>query len=306
MALVKLFASGKHKTAHPKKEWSNEDVEAVFSATLRSSGSDIPFVSGHPKNNLPTIGWLKKEGVKLISEGDKKLIVFDEAYADFSSESIEWLRSKRRDKISIRIGTDKAIEHIGFVDEAAVEELNSANFSKEDGVEYAVEDGSHIVGELDNSLIAKIKGAFGMKKLEDIEFSKVNDEKMEELNTLKEQYDALLGQNKQLLKELSTFREATFEKERDEKIESIIKDGEAKGKITDKNKEAVRKIAINLFPPNADFSSGKDALLELVNLIDSMPVVKIEEDVATFESAKKDGSETDNRTAVTNEILSRI
>lgn len=138
---VRLFTSGTHKSVNGTLSFSNEDVEKILSGTQQSALEQIPFVLGHPKNNLPIVGWLPKSKIAVYAEGDKVSLGFDRSDAELSDESLKVIRDLGSNKISVRI-ENGAIRHIGLVSKAAVEENNAQNFSQADlsGIFHTSED----------------------------------------------------------------------------------------------------------------------------------------------------------------------
>ena len=125
MRKIRLFTSGTHNG----DTFSNDDIKEIFALT--QAGIDkIPVVLGHPKNDLPVVGWVNKNKILLYQEGDKYSIGFERKDAEFSEEAISAIKELKRDKISVRL-TDMAITHIGLVKKAAVAENNDQTFSDE-------------------------------------------------------------------------------------------------------------------------------------------------------------------------------
>jgi hypothetical protein len=109
--------------------FSNDDVNQIHTKTQGAGLEQIPFVLGHPKNNLPIVGWLPKAKIGIYTEGDKVSLGFDRSDAELSDESLKIIRDLGSNKISVRI-ENGLIRHIGLVTKAAVEENNAQNFSQ--------------------------------------------------------------------------------------------------------------------------------------------------------------------------------
>ena len=131
MPYVRLFTSGTHSSVNGKLSFSNEDVQKILDGTQSKDFEAIPFVLGHPKNNLPIVGWLPKSKIKIYTEGDKVSLGFERDDAELSDESMKVIRDLGSNKISVRL-EDGGIRHIGLVTKAAVEENNAQNFSQSD------------------------------------------------------------------------------------------------------------------------------------------------------------------------------
>lgn len=123
--MIRLFTSGTHNGLN----FSNAEISDIATKTRRQGADRIPFVLGHPKNDLPIVGFLPKEAVILYHENDKMSIGFDRAQGDFSEESLDMLRKIGNNKISVRL-VDGVIKHIGLVEKAAVAENNQQDFAE--------------------------------------------------------------------------------------------------------------------------------------------------------------------------------
>jgi hypothetical protein len=196
---IRLFTSGTHKSVNGTLSFSNEDVEKILSGTQQSALEQIPFVLGHPKNNLPIVGWLPKSKIAVYTEGDKVSLGFDRSDAELSDESLKVIRDLGSNKISVRI-ENGAIRHIGLVSKAAVEENNAQNFSQADlsGIFHTSED-----------ILEKQQSDFS-KFLDDFKsFFKPNsnmaDEKKEPVQNA--DLSALIEQNKKLAENLAALQQ---------------------------------------------------------------------------------------------------
>jgi hypothetical protein len=125
---IRLFTSGTHKNSIGVLNFSNDDIERIYTQTSTAGLEQIPFVLGHPKNNLPIVGWLPRTAIQKYSEGDKVSLGFSRDAAELSAESMDVIRKYGSNKISVRI-ENGAIRHIGLVEKAAVSENNAQNFS---------------------------------------------------------------------------------------------------------------------------------------------------------------------------------
>lgn len=127
MKRIRLFTSGKHNGL----DFSNENIKSIAAKTASKAPDKIPIVLGHPKNDLPVVGWLPKTFIQQFAEGEKLSLGFERANADFSEPALAAIKAAKADKISIRL-TDGVITHIGLVEKAAVEENNSQEFETGD------------------------------------------------------------------------------------------------------------------------------------------------------------------------------
>ncbi len=195
---IRLFTSGTHQSMNGVLTFSNEQVEKILDGTNKADLEQIPFVLGHPKNNLPIVGWLPKTAIKKYTEGDKVSLGFERSEADLSDESLAVIRDLGSNKISVRI-QDGAIRHIGLVKKAAVEENNAQNFSQADmsGIFHTGED-----------ILEKQPSDFS-KLLNDIKsIFKSNSNMAEEKKPAPANADmaALLEQNKELAATVKTLQ----------------------------------------------------------------------------------------------------
>lgn len=126
MPFTRLFTAGTHKNL----TYTNEDIARIC-ARSKEPAQKAPFVLGHPHNNLPIVGWLDRRHLATYKEGDKLSIGFKREHAEFSEESLQALRALKRNKISVRL-KDGIIAHIGLVENAAVSDNNSQDFSQDD------------------------------------------------------------------------------------------------------------------------------------------------------------------------------
>lgn len=201
---IRLFTSGTHSSMSGTLSFSNEDVNRIFSGTQTSGDERIPFVLGHPKNNLPIFGWLPKSKIKTYTEGDKVSLGFDRDDADLSSESLAVIRDLGSNKISVRL-ENGVIKHIGLVKKAAVEENNAQNFSQPEltGVFSTTEDildkQQSDFSKFLNDLKTEFKSIFKPN-------SNMAEEKKDQLPSSAD-FAALLEQNRQLTTTVSTLQQ---------------------------------------------------------------------------------------------------
>lgn len=152
MSLIRLFTSGIHNGL----TFTNDDIEKIAKKTADFAEAQIPFVLGHPKTNLPILGFLPKASIQLYTEGDKISLGFDKNSADMSSESMEALRSLGQNKLSVRL-REGIIRHVGLVKKAAVSENNTQDFAALSGT-FESED--LFFEEASNGIIKSIQNIF--------------------------------------------------------------------------------------------------------------------------------------------------
>jgi hypothetical protein len=125
---IRLFTAGTHTTKGGTFSFSNDDIDRIFSDTLKTGVDPIPFVLGHPEDNLPIIGWLPKKAIKRYTEGSSVSLGFERGDEVISKESLDAIRDLKSNKISVSV-REGVIRHIGLVGKAAVEANNTQNFS---------------------------------------------------------------------------------------------------------------------------------------------------------------------------------
>ena len=333
MAFRIIFASGTHRTPHPKKVWTAEDVDAVFSATAERGPEFIPFVVGHPANDLPAVGRLAKTALQVQGEGDRRVIGFEDGFAEFSAEAIAELRKQGRNKVSVKIpmaeGPERMIiRHIGFVTDAAVAELNSATFAEgeEPESEYAVFEADAMfgtneyrvpwIGSLFRNMREWIIGKFGADEADKVipsheivwlmespssddpasvsaSFSTTTTEGDMGMSDAEKAELQRLQTENAALKAAAT---ASATAARDAAIAAVFSAEENKGKVTDKVKPHLQSLAESLWPADATFGAADDPLKPLREILASMPVVvPADGSVATFASAGDQAGEKDVR-----------
>ncbi|MEG1648327.1 MAG: hypothetical protein RR277_00395 [Rikenellaceae bacterium] len=153
--MIRLFTSGTHKGL----TFSNEDIEKIQTTTQNQPDDNLPIVLGHPKNDLPIIGYLPRQAISIYDEGDKKSIGFDRAKAILSDESMDVLRKAGNNKISVRL-QDGQITHIGLVKNAAVDENNNQDFATDTTIYHTSSD----FEQTKPNIIKTIKNVFNMNK----------------------------------------------------------------------------------------------------------------------------------------------
>lgn len=173
---IRLFTSGTHNGL----TFSNADITGIANKTASGTGELIPIVLGHPKNNLPVLGYLPRKAITTYKEGDKVSLGFAREKAELADESMNAMRRLGCNKISIRL-EDNEIKHIGLVERAAVSENNAQNFSAGTGDFAATDDFSELDKSLTDSVLDAIKTLFKNNK---------NEEKMKEENEEKEKQNA--------------------------------------------------------------------------------------------------------------------
>lgn len=148
---IRLFTAGKHNGL----DFSDASVKEIAAKTAAVGPEMIPVVLGHPVNDLPVLGRLKKEALEVYQEDGKTSIGFDRDKAELCEGFSE--TTSGQNKISVRL-RDGVIRHIGLVKKAAVKENNSQDFEALSGDFSGVDSFDQEDGT--PSLIEQIKSLF--------------------------------------------------------------------------------------------------------------------------------------------------
>lgn len=157
--MIRLFKSGKHNGL----DFSDAQISEIADCTIAIGGDKIPFVLGHPHNDLPVLGYLPRTAIKLYDDDNKKAIGFERADAEFSEPSIDMLKQLGQNKISVRL-RGGAISHIGLVKNAAVAENNEQDFAALSGTFYTDADFEE---KAVDTITTKVKNLFKSKKMDE-------------------------------------------------------------------------------------------------------------------------------------------
>lgn len=161
MSIIRLFTAGTHNGL----TFSNSEIESIAQKTADFADEQIPFVLGHPKKNLPIMGFIPKSALKTYREGDKISIGFDKSACDMSDESMDVLRGMGNNKLSPRL-VDGVVKHIGLVERAAVAENNTQDFAELTGVFSACDD---FFENPSKGILNAFKSLFNNNKMEEKE-----------------------------------------------------------------------------------------------------------------------------------------
>jgi hypothetical protein len=137
---LKIFLAGRHRTAHPKKQWDDSDIDKILASTLAKSEEKIPFTAQlpngkHPKGNLPVYGLANKNTLRKTTVNGVAALEIQPC--DFAEGLLDALKDEGLDKMSVRLnGSDFSLEHICFVANPAVQgipAISDYDFSASDG-----------------------------------------------------------------------------------------------------------------------------------------------------------------------------
>ena len=195
---IRLFTSGTHNGL----SFSNDDIASIAAKTAAESPERIPIVLGHPKNDLPVLGYVPKGVIKLYQEGDKMSLGFEREEADLGNEGVEIARELGKNKISIRLREGK-IKHIGLVRRAAVDENNEQDFAALTGDFMAVDGLVECNRTTLETLLDAIRGVFKNNKT-DFDMKEKEEEKQNaEFSALKKDVESIGGKIERLEKLLT-------------------------------------------------------------------------------------------------------
>ncbi len=135
---IEIFRTGKHTDSNGRSgEFPPErlaEIASTYNSRILEEPTMLaPVVKGHPKDNAPAYGWVKR----LARRGNRLVAFVEDIAADFADE----VRQGKYKKISISLYPDMMLRHIGFLGAAtpAVKGLAEAKFT-EDGSLYEYAD----------------------------------------------------------------------------------------------------------------------------------------------------------------------
>lgn len=195
---IRLFTSGTHNGF----SFSNEDIASIAARTAAESPERIPIVLGHPKNDLPVLGYIPKRAIEVYKEGDKMSLGFEREEADLGDEGVEIARELGKNKISIRLKEGK-IKHIGLVKKAAVAENNEQDFAALTGDFMAMDGLEECSRTTLETVLDAIRGVFKNNKT-DFDMKEKEEEKQNaEFSALKKDVEGISGKIERLEKLLT-------------------------------------------------------------------------------------------------------
>lgn len=159
---IEIFRTGKHTDSSGRSgEFPPERLDQIASAynsrILEEPTMLAPVVKGHPKDDAPAFGWVKR----LARRGDRLVAFVDDIAKDFAKE----VRQGKFKRVSVALYPDLMLKHIGFLGAAApaVKGLTEASFTEEEGVVaysfsdfYLDEDDTHLLQEENEALKREI------------------------------------------------------------------------------------------------------------------------------------------------------
>jgi len=120
---IAVFRTGQHTDMKGQvQDWTERDLDQIIN-NYDPEKHEAPAVIGHPKNNSPAFGWVKK----LSRVGDTLYAEFAQLNPDF----IDMLKAGSFKKRSISLYPDMTLKHVGFLGAAppAVKGLPDYQFS---------------------------------------------------------------------------------------------------------------------------------------------------------------------------------
>jgi len=118
-----IFKTGVHKQ-EVDPVWTVEKVRRVFEQTKKLSPLKIPYTHRHPVNSLPVYGFTDRESLRFFERDGSAYI--DAQPTQFADDFIPALKRTGFDKVSIGLGKEDQIIHIGLTDKPAVDGLGLA------------------------------------------------------------------------------------------------------------------------------------------------------------------------------------
>ena len=108
---IEVFKTGTHTdSSGNERTWSQSDLDKIV-ASYSAQNEMVPVVLGHPKTDDPAYGWVSA----IKREGDILLAKFERLCPEF----INWVEKGLYRNISIALGADLSLRHIGFLGAAA-------------------------------------------------------------------------------------------------------------------------------------------------------------------------------------------
>jgi|GEM_PF-1962913 len=149
-----VFKSGIH-TNEGDQVWPADRVRGVLDASKRLSPSRIPYTLLHPSDHLPIFGFADRDSLQLreLPGGE---VAIDIMPLTFAEGVIPALKGKGLDKISVGLGVDDQIVHLGLVPKPAVKGLGKV-FSEADEASVGSVDVVFASADLDEP----VRAAFG-------------------------------------------------------------------------------------------------------------------------------------------------
>ncbi|GEM_PF-625089 len=159
---IEIFRTGKHTDSSGRSgEFPPERLDRIASTynsrILEEPTMLAPVVKGHPKDDAPAFGWVKR----LARRGDRLVAFVDDIAKDFAKD----VRQGKFKRVSVALYPDLMLKHIGFLGAAApaVRGLAEASFTEEEGIVaysfadfYLDEDDTHLLQEENKALKREI------------------------------------------------------------------------------------------------------------------------------------------------------
>lgn len=276
MKWIPFFKSGKQTDSLGReKEWTNGDLDQIVNNyNCLQTNDKRPIVIGHPKTNLPIVGYIDK--VRRVND---TLFALPSLVADSFKELVNKGDFPER---SISINNDGSINHFGFLPKgvkAAVKNLGEYSFAEAeectvysfngldiDSIEDEIEESQDILRiqaelELINKQIEKMSVTSNNKSNKSQHSSLIEDSEQEDSNSFSNQLEQYVKAGKISPSEKSKIVELKNDEENQNNFEEF-------GSVT----EAAIIKTLNLLDRRIEFSeivtkqqpSTKQSTLELI------------------------------------------
>lgn len=257
MPRIRLFKEGTHNGLI----FGSKEIDSLYRNSTDKK-ADVPIVLGHPKNDLPQVGKINSGDFELYDEGGKKTIGFKRASAEISEDMLDFVKTQKHDKISIRITSEGNIGHIGLVEDPAVLENKYQDFDIKGDRYFDSE--SEFDFDKKQSFWEKVKVKMG-----------INNGELREDNGKLLMVNGELGEDKEIVKDYDRKVREELEAVRQNRVmldfEKQLQDETLKERVTPKIKELVVKIASDMMKPNMDFETRGKELNNLIELLKGLP-----------------------------------
>ncbi len=104
---IEVFKSGKHTDSKGNtRMWNDEDLDRIIQ-NYDAQEHEAPVVIGHPSVEAPAYGWVEA----LKRENGRLLVKLKKVVPEF----VQWVEKGLYRKISVAIGADGTLRHVGFL-----------------------------------------------------------------------------------------------------------------------------------------------------------------------------------------------
>lgn len=150
---VEVFRAGDHTdSAGRRRTFTEADLDKI--AAYDPSRHEAPMVIGHPKDNAPAYGWVKRA----YREGGSLLVDFKDVAPEFA----DLVKAGRFKKRSISLYPDGSLRHVGFLGATppALKGLKDVQFAEGEAATFEFGEDTQASGQSSASAMARFAEAF--------------------------------------------------------------------------------------------------------------------------------------------------